>query len=593
MSSKKKRKGSTPAQTALCYVRQSFTRDENDKDSPERQKANIIAHCEKMGWTPEFYEDAEKHKTGTKEANRPGWLALKARLGDSDVVALIANDLARLHRKGWRVGDLIDYLDEHDVTLVLTAPGREVDLSTPLGRLFVQFTAILDEWYAADISQRAKDHIAHRKAQGMSIGMPPFGAIRGEDGYLKKSPDGAWLLQNGTFVAGTPHQPPESAVAFKSYHEAAEYVLTLYSTGAYGVETISYAMNNEGWTFRDRTGNPRPFERDDIRRIVANWAEYGGITIEGKAKDRAGYEQQNVDELPFREDRAIFRISLLKEVAKVRQERTRKPADHGRNKTVRFYPLTGITYCYHCEQVAQAKNSYKFRSLLSGQFGNGVLRYRHKPGVKCGITNRSVPCEEYEVDFRRLISLFTIRPEAYQLMLEIAIQADKARGEQQSAEDLAKQKQEAIAICYRRIDAAVNLYKDGEIDRNEYLRVRALNEREIAHWQSRTTETEQLGIELAMCIEAVERIVRLWDASNDEDRQGLARSLFTSIVYNLDTRRIVSFKLKPWAERFLVLRAALYANEYARAGETNKPQPEGQGLCTELPHTEFESVFCP
>lgn len=61
-----------------------------------------------------------------------------------------------------------------------------------------------------------------------------------------------------------------------------------------------------------------------------------------------------------------------------------------------------------------------------------------------------------------------------------------------------------------------------------------------------------------MCIEVVDRIVRLWDASNDEDRQGLARSLFTSIVYNLDTRRMISFRLKPWAERFLVLRAALY-----------------------------------
>ena len=26
---------------ALCYVRLSYTRDESDKDSPERQRANI------------------------------------------------------------------------------------------------------------------------------------------------------------------------------------------------------------------------------------------------------------------------------------------------------------------------------------------------------------------------------------------------------------------------------------------------------------------------------------------------------------------------------------------------------------------------
>ncbi|MCL4251602.1 MAG: recombinase family protein [Anaerolineae bacterium] len=55
---------------ALCYVRQSFTRDANDRDSPERQRANIMAVCEKNGWVPEIYEDAEKHKSGTKEHNR-------------------------------------------------------------------------------------------------------------------------------------------------------------------------------------------------------------------------------------------------------------------------------------------------------------------------------------------------------------------------------------------------------------------------------------------------------------------------------------------------------------------------------------------
>ena len=199
---RRKPKDERQRNVALCYVRQSFTRDGDDNDSPERQRDNIIAHCERMGWETEFYEDVEGHKTGTKEKNRPGWLALKARLGDPDVVALVANDLARLHRKGWRVGDLIDYLDERGVTLVLAAPGREIDLSTAMGRLFVQFTAILDEWYAADISQRAKDNIAHRRAQGKSIGMPPFGTDRDAEGYLTPTSEGAWLLSSGSFVAG-------------------------------------------------------------------------------------------------------------------------------------------------------------------------------------------------------------------------------------------------------------------------------------------------------------------------------------------------------------------------------------------------------
>ncbi|MBN8595531.1 MAG: recombinase family protein, partial [Anaerolineae bacterium] len=65
---------------ALCYVRLSFTKDANDLTSPERQKANLLRACEKHGWTPEWYEDVQGHKSATREHNRPAWEALKTRL---------------------------------------------------------------------------------------------------------------------------------------------------------------------------------------------------------------------------------------------------------------------------------------------------------------------------------------------------------------------------------------------------------------------------------------------------------------------------------------------------------------------------------
>ena len=547
--------------TALCYVRQSYTRNPDDMDSPERQRANIQVVCEKNGWIAEFHEDADKHKSGTKEKNRPGWLALKARLGDPDVVAVVANDLARLHRKGWRVGDLIEYLDQHKVNLVLAAPGREIDLSTAMGRLFVQFTAILDEWYAADISQRAKDNIAYRKARGMTVGMPPFGTFRGADGYLKPSREGAWLLTDGRFVAGKARKRPEQGATWKSHFDAARYILTLYAEGNNGLERIAYKFNEDGWAFRDRKGTPRPISRDDVRRVVANWAEYGGIVFDRKAKDRPAYEKRNVNELPFNEERAVFPIKLLRDVAAVRQQRTVKRLDQGVNRTSHFYPLAALTYCAHCERRAAEQNDPRLRSALGGTDTYGTLRYRHKAGMKCGCTNRSVLCEIYEQDFAHLIKLLEVRPEAQNLMLELAIQADKANAGDTGEIDLETQKQEAIALCRRRIDAAVHLYKDAEIDREEYLRIRELNEREIVHWEARTTETEEVALELAVCIEAVERIARLWDVSDEEDRQGLVRSLFEYVVYDLDAQRITDFRLKAWADRFLVLRAALYEDD--------------------------------
>ena len=123
MSSNKPPVSSSSRSVALCYIRQSFTRNPNDMENPERQKANIQALCDKHGWTPEWYMDAEGHKSGRDVRNRSGWLALEKRLDDPDVAALVPNDLSRMHRKSWRIGQLLDRLDETDVRLVFARTG--------------------------------------------------------------------------------------------------------------------------------------------------------------------------------------------------------------------------------------------------------------------------------------------------------------------------------------------------------------------------------------------------------------------------------------------------------------------------------------
>jgi hypothetical protein len=321
-----------------------------------------------------------------------------------------------------------------------------------------------------------------------------------------------------------------------------------------------------GWAFRDRRGLPRPLERDDIRRVVANWAEYGSVVPQQKAKDRAAYEMLNVDEVPLREDRAVFPLELLRNVGQVRQERSRLPTNHGVNHPSHPYALTGITYCYHCETLAQANANPKLRTRLGGK-GAGIpyekQRYRHKQGMKCGAHNRSVLCEIYERDFLRLVNLLAIKPEKISLMTELAIQASETRGSQTDTRTLEEQRVEAIALCKRRIDAVVHLYADGRIDRAEYLRRVEAEERDIAHWEARTTETKKRATEFAMCMDLIDKITRLWEAGSDEDRQGLSRSLFEYVVYDLDRQRIVDFRLKSWADDFLILRGELYGVEEA------------------------------
>ena len=73
---------------------------------------------------------------------------------------------------------------------------------------------------------------------------------------------------------------------------------------------------------------------------------------------------------------------------------------------------------------------------------------------------------------------------------------------------------------------------------------------------STTTAVKQLN--------APESLFRTVRSTTGEDRKILAQSLFDEISYDLDRKRIVDFKIKSWAEPFLVLRAALYQDDMGR-----------------------------
>ena len=81
------------------------------------------------------------------------------------------------------MGYLLDQLDEYGLRLILALQDREYDTSDPTDRLLLTFMAMQDEHYANDIALKAKDSIAYRKAQGKTVGMPPFGSVRAAHPY--------------------------------------------------------------------------------------------------------------------------------------------------------------------------------------------------------------------------------------------------------------------------------------------------------------------------------------------------------------------------------------------------------------------------
>ncbi len=553
-------KTSIDRKVALCYVRLSVTKDSSDLTSPQRQRANIEAACKKYGWQPEWYEDAKGHKSATKEENRPAWIALKTRLSDPDVVAIVVNEQSRAMRNAWRAIKLFEELPDFGVKLHLAAIDRTIDISTTDGRMTAYFQAFMDDLYALDASRRVKDSVAYRKSKGESIGIPPFGTIRDDKGFLIPSPFGAWLMPDGTFDSGERGQEsPHPNAVWHGYYECAKLILELYQKNLHGYGWIAEKLNDEGWAFRDRYNKPRFLTQDDVRRVTSAWREYAGLIQQGKARNRIAAKLENPTSILFDTGRAVFDLDLLRGVAETQESRSVLLRPEGMVYNARIFPLSDLLYCAQCESEGKESNKQNTRSRLVGhQKPKQSMRYRHSARRRCGCHNQSVLADEVEDDFRNLVDRLQIHPGAIHLMSELAIQSEFGGLGHENDSELEAQKSIAIAKHRRALKNNLTLFQAGEIEAEEYYRQKDRHERQIAYWEARTTDKQKLTLELTTSMEMLRRLKEFWDITDGEDRKLLAHSFFDEIIYDLDQRRIVDFKIKGSAEPFLVLRAALH-----------------------------------
>jgi DNA invertase Pin-like site-specific DNA recombinase len=545
-------------------IRLSVTKDASDLTSPERQRANIEAACQKYGWTPEWYEDAKGHMSATKEENRPAWTALKTRLTDPDVAAIVVNEQSRAMRNAWRAIKLFEELPGFGVKLHLAAIDRTIDISTPDGRMTAYFQAFMDDLYALDASRRARESVVYRKAKGVSIGIPPFGTIRNEDGHLVASPHGAWLLPDGSFQTGKEGEaPPHPDALWRGYHECARLILEWYSKNLHGYDWIAQELNRDGWAFRDRWNRPRVLKLDDVRRVTSAWREYAGLVLQGKASHRIAAKLESPASVLYDTGRAVFELDLLQAVADVQEARSIVTRATGTVRVAYTFALSELLYCARCDEEAIQSDNPGFRSRMIGQQKRKQApRYRHSERRKCGCQTRSVLASDVEGDFRRLVDVMEVHPEAINLMAELAVQSEfGGLGRSEDEAQLEEQKKVAIAKHRRALKNNLTLFQDGEINAEEYYRQKDRHERQIAYWEARTTDKQKITLELTASMELVRRIKEFWDSTTGEDRKLLAHSLFDEIIYDLDNKRVVDFRVKDWTEPFLVLRAALYEDE--------------------------------
>ncbi len=494
---------------ALCYVRRSFI-DKDDPgtlDSVKRQQHNCLAEAQRRGWIPEEYTDAEGFRSGRYEHTRPGWLNLKAQLDRPDVAAVIVESLSRASRS---IRDLYNFLAElaaRDIALVSLK--ENIDTSTAMGRAFVGFIAVMNQFESDIASERMSASIEFkRKHKGRHWGLTPFGCARaGDDHVLVPSSEGATI--DGVW---------------RSYHEALAKCYEWYADEGIGFQLLADRLNAHGYRFRDRNGKPRLFTHSDVRRTLDAHRLYAGYVFEGAAKDRPTEVYKGSHD-------PILPPELCDRVASVLASRQRY-ARHlmTRDRVWRVYLLTPMLHCAECGRQ------------MAGMFQDGRRWYRHERVKRCSGKGQVLadPVEQQVFDRLAEFNMPDVLKERIQSLAR-RMSRQQARPEWQAA-------QHQVKALTRKLDNLKELRIEGEITKAEYDRRKREYAAELARQQTilRAAPGSVRGLETLLSkIDPIAKVIR---AGSPEQRKVVLRTLFERIEQR--DGRLTRIVPREWAKPF-------------------------------------------
>jgi DNA invertase Pin-like site-specific DNA recombinase len=151
---------------AIGYVRVSTAHQGDSRGGLDAQIASIKAEATRRGYDLEVVEEVE---SGTKR-NRPGLDYARHLLNTGKAAVLICHRLDRLMRG---VRDTLDlHADSTKYGWKLVCCDGEIDTTTANGILRFQLNAVFAEHERNLISQRTREALAAKRAQGVQLGRP-------------------------------------------------------------------------------------------------------------------------------------------------------------------------------------------------------------------------------------------------------------------------------------------------------------------------------------------------------------------------------------------------------------------------------------
>lgn len=156
--------------TAVGYIRVSSQDQADSGLGLAAQKTAIEAECASRGWAlTAIHEDAGL--SGKSVTNRPGLAAALNDVENCGIGGIVVAKLDRLSRSLKDFALIMERAQKRGWNLVCCDLG--IDLSTASGEFMAGVMSSAAQWERRIISQRTKDALAEKRAQGVKLGRPP------------------------------------------------------------------------------------------------------------------------------------------------------------------------------------------------------------------------------------------------------------------------------------------------------------------------------------------------------------------------------------------------------------------------------------
>lgn len=366
---------------ALAYVRRSVVKVGKPTLSPQRQQDTIDEYCQAQGWAPEYYVDAEGHRSGRTEKGRTDWLRLKARVEASqpgEIKAVVVYVLDRAARSTRDFLNFLHLLQGKQIDFVsVTQP--YLDTTSAVGRAFMSMLSIWAQLEADIDSERVSADIAYRQEQGLHVGHCPIGYTR--------------QVVNGERIP----VPDETAPQVVQIWEA-------YATGKHSYRSLARWINNE---LALRTAGGDLWTHKHVQVMFENWEFYSGWVT--RHRKRGGKERYRGKHEPIIGNELAASVLATRE--NLRDERLQQ-----RPEGKHIYLLTPMLYCT-CGAQLRGRNSHQ------------VPHYDHLGTKRCGYTIVDADLLERQVlayfdgwtvpaDLEAMVGRFRREQEAQRMMTE-------------------------------------------------------------------------------------------------------------------------------------------------------------------------------